>query len=210
MKNIIISFILFISTLAHSAPTTKIAEIKNWVNLQQKDQTCVDEYLEHRYDLGIKMGLTPVIIVGATAVGIFGGAFIGAGVAVLGGGTGLAAGGAVISGGVLGGVTGLGASGVESTTFFTDFFRVQNLVRLVYESHHNGGEAVDGFFESYSENYEDAPMTKSEFMSFVLELDISGALCSGELVSKKRKKSGKKLSQRLATTKEIFDHIKSR
>ena len=210
MKKILLSFLLLISTFAHSASTTKIAQIKSWVNTQNKEYTCTDEYLKHRYDLGVKMGLSPLIIVGATAAGIFGGVFIGASVAVLGGGTGLAGAGAVISGGALGGVTGFGASGFESTTFFIDFFRVQNLVRLVYESHHHGGKAVDGFFESYSENYIQNPMTKSEFMSAILELDTTGALCNGELVSKKRRKNGKKLSQRLANTKEIFDYLVAR
>ncbi len=208
MIKIFLSFLICFSGFAQSATTTKIAEIKNWSNNQLPEATCVDEYLQYRYDLGIKMGLTPVIIVGATAVGIFGGAFVGAGVAVLGGGTGLAGAGAVISGGVLGGVTGLGASGFETSNYFTEFFRVQNLVRLVYESHHYGGEAVDGFYESYTENYQEYPMTKSEFMSSIKELDELGLLCNGYLVENKRRKSGKKLSQRLANTKEIFEYLK--
>jgi hypothetical protein len=210
VKKILISCLLLISTIAHSAPTTKIAEIKTWVDTHNKEYTCADEYLKYRYDLGIKMGLSPFIIVGATAVGIFGGVFLGTGIAVIGGGTGLAGAGAVLSGGALGGLTGFGYSGIESTSFFIDFFRVQNLLRLVYDSHQYGGEAVDGYFESYSENYEQYPMTKSEFMSAIVELDTSGALCNGDLVSKKRRKNGKKLSQRLANTQEIFDFLVAR
>jgi hypothetical protein len=212
MFKIILVALLMMSSLAHAeSEKTKIKEIKSWVQSVPLNSTCADEYLKNRRHLGIKIGLTPVIITGAAAVGLFSGAFIGFKVFLLVSGTSASAApvpmGPLILGEFIGVLTGLGISGTTSISNVVNFFRNQNLLRLIYESRNQGGIAVEKFFDAFIENYPRSSMNKDQFMSRIEELDLTGALCDGSLVDHDRYKHGKKLRQRLANGDEIFKKL---
>ena len=210
MLKFFVSALLIISTLAHAdTDKTKIREIKIWANSISLEATCIDEYLTNRNHLEIKMGLTPVIITSAVAAGIFSGAFIGVKLFLLSGAenVGFADLGAMVGGGFLGALSGLGISGTTSTLNVINFFRNQNLLRLIYESRHNGGLAVDKFFSKFIEGHPASSIKKDQFMSLIEELDLRGALCNGSIVARNRYKHGRKLTQRLANGEEIFNAL---
>jgi hypothetical protein len=210
MLKFVLGFMLTVSTIVHAdVEKTTIKEIKKWSQSVPAETTCVDDYLLRRRQLGIRMGLTPLVIAGSTAVGVFGGSFIGYNLFVLSGAPvmGFADLAALAAGGTLGGAAALGISSTTSTLAVVDFVRTQNLLRLVYECRQEGGLAVDGFYEAYEKNYPGQPMTKEEFMSAIEELDTTGKLCDGSIVNPKRYKKGKKLKQRLANAVELFNKI---
>ncbi len=74
-------------------------------------------HLTNRRHLGIKLGLTPVIISGAVVVGAFSGGFIGVNIFLLSGAPniGFSDLAALAAGGLLGGSGGLGITGTTST-----------------------------------------------------------------------------------------------
>ena len=210
MLKLFVSVLLIISTLAHAdTDKTKIREINTWAKSIPSESSCVDEYLTNRHHLEIKMGLTPVIVTSSVAVGIFSGAFIGVNIFLLSGAenVGFAELGAMASGGFLGALSGLGISGTKSTLNVINFFRNQNLLRLIYESRHNGGQAVDKYFSKFIESHPESSVNKEQFISFIEELDLKGLLCNGSIVARNRYKHGRKLNQRLANGEEIFNTL---
>jgi len=219
MKSLILGIFLLTSQLAFSQAEvetlskTPIKEVKAWVKTVAPEETCADEYLKRRTHLGIYMGLSPVVIAGSTAVGLVGGTLMGTGLyawAVASGaasGVGFADLITALTGGFLGGLSGLSASGVAEGFVFVNFFRTQNIIRLVYESRHEGGLAVEGFFSEFQGTYPDNTISKDQFVATVADLDSTGKLCDGSIVDPRRYKKGRKLKQRLANKKEIFSYI---
>lgn len=209
MKKIMAIVLLSLTMSSGAEAKTKIKVIKKWVKETGKELTCGDEYLKRRRQLGIKIGLSPVIIAGSTAVGVYGGAFAGAGIFALSGSSsvGFADLAAVVGGGLLGGVTGLSISSISEGIAVVNFLRNQDLLRLIYESRTENDEAVDKFFVNFKEMYPDNNLSQEEFSQKIAALDEFGKLCDGSIVDPKRYKRGKKLKQRLATKKEIFKYL---
>ena len=203
--------IIFLSTtLAHaSGEKTKIKEIREWTESTSEELTCADEYFKRRKQLGIKIGLAPVIIAGSGVTGFVGGAFAGIGLYRLSSvpSFGFADLAALIAGAFLGTATGLGISTTQEGIAIVNFFRNQNLLRLIYESRKEGGEALDGLYGEFKALHSDSALSKDEFAKEIASLDEKGKLCDGTLVRPNRYKNGKKLKQFLATKSEIFNYL---
>jgi hypothetical protein len=192
-----------------SGEKTKIRQIREWTESTSKELTCGDEYFKRRKQLGLKIGLAPVIIAGSGVTGFVGGAFLGISLFRLSGAptVGFADLAALVGGAFLGSVTSLGISTTQEGIAVANFFRNQNLLRLIYESHQEGGEALDGFYGEFKSLYPDNNLTKDEFSQEIRELDEKGKLCDGTLVRPRRYKKGRKLKQLLATKSEIFNYL---
>jgi hypothetical protein len=205
-----LSLLLLASTLAHaSGEKTKIREIREWTESTPEELTCGDEYFKRRKQLGLKIGLAPVIIAGSGVTGFVGGAFTGVSLYLLSGAPSYSfAGLAALAGGAfLGSVTALGISTTQEGIAVANFFRNQNLLRLIYESRKEGGEALDGIYGEFKSLYPENRLTKQEFSQEINALDEKGKLCDGTLVRPKRYKNGRKLKQLLATKSEIFNYL---
>jgi hypothetical protein len=77
-------------------------------------------------------------------------------------------------------------------------------LRVIYESQHNGGEDLDGWYADFKRHEPGFPLSKEEFKSEISRMDQDGKLCDGSIVRPRRYKKGTKLKQRLASKKEIF------
>jgi hypothetical protein len=198
-------------TLAHaSGEKTKIREIREWTESIPEELTCADEYFKRRGQLGLKIGLSPVIIAGSSVTGFVGGAFAGIGLFKLSGASSLGGWGdlvALVSGAFIGTATGLGISVTEEGIAVANFFRNQNLLRLIYESRKDGGEVLNHLYREFKGIYNESELTKEEFSKEISSLDEKGKLCDGSLVRPKRYKNGKRLKQLLATKSEIFNYL---
>lgn len=212
MFKVLLASLLLTLSIAHAkvdAAKTPMREVKAWMKSVDRKTTCVDEYYKRRYHLGIRMGFTPAIIAGSAAAGVFAGGFIGYQAFMLSGAAvqGFADLAAMAAGGFIGGITGITGSGVDTGFAVVDFFRNQNLLRLIYESRHEGGAAVDGYFADYQSKFRESNISKEEFESKVSTLDESGKLCDGSIVDPRRYKKGRRLKQRIANKKELFKFI---
>lgn len=211
IKVMLASLLLGLSVAHASVDTgkTPMREVKAWKKSIDSKSSCVDEYYKRRYHLGIRMGFTPAIIAGSAAAGAFAGGFIGYQAYMLTTTSvqGFADLAAMAAGGFIGGLTGIAGSGVETGFAVTDFFKNQNLLRLIYEARHEGGLAVDGFFSDYQGQYPESNISKEDFIVKVATLDKSGELCDGSIVDPRRYKKGRRLKQRLANKKELFKAI---
>lgn len=186
-----------------------IREIRLWLEATDSSETCVDEYLKRRKELGVKIGFSPAIIFGSTLVGVYGGALAGAGVFELSdipsGGLGNVV--ALAIGGVVGGTIGLGAGTTEEIISIVNYFKNQSLLRLIYESKNQQGIVIKKFYEEFSSLYPDTTLNKERFVQEISYLDTLGVLCDGSLVKTTRYKKGHKLKQKLATKNEIFNYL---
>jgi hypothetical protein len=206
-------FFLFFLHLSHGADgapkKNSIREIKEWLERAEPSQTCLDEYLERRKQLGLKIGFAPIIIAGSTVVGGYGGALAGAGIFEL---SGIPSGGlgnvvALAIGGVVGGTFGLTFGTTEEVVSLVNFFKNQALLALLFESKTSSGEMVEKFYKDFKATYPQSSLTKDKFVEELSYLDSIGVLCDGSLVINSRYKKGKKLKQNLATKKEIFHYL---
>jgi hypothetical protein len=206
----ILPILLLSTTLVHaSGNKTKIKEIREWTESTPEELTCADEYFKRRKQLGLKIGLSPVIIAGSGVTGFVGGAFAGIGLFRLSGAPsfGFADLAALVGGAFLGTASGLGISTTQEGIAVVNFFRNQNLLRLIYESRKESGEALDGIYAEFKSFYPENALSKDEFAKEIASLDEKGKLCDGTLVRPKRYKKGKKLKQLLATKSEIFSYL---
>ncbi len=205
-------FFFFISSAQGASGTQKknsIREIKEWLEASDQSQTCLDEYLKRRKELGIKIGFAPIVIAGSTVVGGYGGALAGAGVFEL---SGIPYGGlgnvvALAIGGLVGSTFGLTLGTAEEVVSLVNFFKNQALLRLLYESKTTTGEMVEKFYQDFKTSFPQSSLTKQKFVEELSYLDTIGVLCDGSLVKNSRYKNGKKLKQNLATKKEIFYYL---
>jgi len=187
-------------------PQERIKDIRVWAQETGESYTCVDEYLKRRKQLAIKMGLTPVVLPGSVVVGFVGGAYGGVGLFKL---SGLPNGNyadlaALALGAMAGTVGSFGVAMTEEISAFVGYFKNQHLLRVIYESHHEGGEALDQWYADFKRHSSGVQLSKEEFKSEISQMDQDGKLCDGSLVRPRRYKKGTKLKQRLATKKEIF------
>lgn len=206
-------FFLFSLPLAEGASEAQkknsIREIKEWLETSDQSQTCLDEYLKRRKELGLKIGFAPIIIAGSTVVGGYGGALAGAGVFEL---SGIPYGGlgnvvALAIGGVVGSTFGLTLGTTEEVLSLVNFFQNQALLRLLYETKTTTGEMVEKFYQHFKITFPQSSLTRQKFVEELSYLDSIGVLCDGSLVKNSRYKKGKKLKQNLATKKEIFHYL---
>jgi hypothetical protein len=186
-----------------------IKEIRQWLASSDASQTCLDEYFQRRRELGIKLGFSPLIIVGSTVVGGYGGSLAGAGIFEL---SGIPYGGlgnvvAVAIGGIVGSTFGLTLGVSEEAISLVSFLKNQALLHLIYESQTTKGFILKKFYDEFRFYYPHSSLNEDKFMEEVSYLDTLGILCDGTLVKTKRHKKGKKLKQNLATKKEIFEYL---
>jgi hypothetical protein len=212
LMKILFSMLIILTCLVSSksfaqSENTKIREVNDWQRSLTPAESCVDEYFKRRRNLIIKMSASPVLMAGAMA----GGAFVGG----AGGGAAFALGliqqngvfaelAAIVGGAFVGIFTGTVGEGLDSTFTVINFFRNQNLLRLIYEVHHDGGVAVNGFYQEFKELYPDSQLGVEEFSTFIRSNDETGKLCDGSLASPRRLRTGNKLKHRLATRKDIY------
>jgi hypothetical protein len=217
MKMIMFSLALFISNLfaaSHDYSHLKVSDVKvkdirNWLRETGEPNTCVDEYFKRRKQLTIKLGLTPFVIPGSTIAGLVGGAYGGVGIFRL---SGLPRGNyadlaALAIGAMFGTVGGFGTGLTQEVSALINFFRNQDLLKVIFESRNEEGESLNNFFINFRRHYPESSISRDKFKEEILHMDESGKLCDGSIVNPRRSKNGSKLKQRLATKKEIFKSI---
>ncbi len=214
MFKLVMSLALLAPTLVMAtadAEKIQIKEVKSWVKKNGKESTCTDEYLSRRKQLSWQMSLAPVTIAGSVVSGFVGGGLLGHGAFLLTGQpnegfTDLAY---TVGGGVLGVAAGA-AVGVTTGTLTTiNFFNNQRLIKVIFESRtlSENEHASTVLHQKYLDKYPEDILSIQVFKAQIAELDLTGKLCDGSIVTPKRFKKGKKLKQRLATRNEIFNHI---
>jgi hypothetical protein len=189
-------------------PNIKIKDVKAWIKNTDSNETCADEYLKRRKQLGWSMALTPITVAGSTVVGALGGGLIGrAAFAAAGPTEAWADLGYIVGGVALGAFAGVGVSTTSATISTVNFFNNQRLLKLIVESHTEIGHALEVLHRKYEDQYPEDQLSIQDFAAKIADLDLTGKLCDGSIVAPKRHKKGRKLKQNLATKKEIFTHI---
>jgi hypothetical protein len=189
-------------------PNIKIKDVKAWIKANDKDETCADEYLKRRKQLGWSMALAPAAVAGSAVVGALGGGLLGHVAYVASGSTDAWADlGYTVGAGALGAIAGIGISVTSETITTVNFFNNQRLLKVIVESHTELGHAAEVLHRKYEAQYPEDHLSIQDFTAKIADLDLTGKLCDGSIVAPKRHKKGRKLKQNLATKKEIFTHI---
>jgi len=164
--------------------TTKIKDIKNYLYETETSETCLDEMLQRRTQLLLKLVLLPIteqptMIAQALGVNIFG--------ILLGdssniGGELVVAGISVVSIGVLYSVV---SAGVVTTKTVVNIKRLNLLIKALGEQYlEGGGVKSKKIYSIYFKHAGSDPMSEREFFDKMIELDRSGKLCDGSIVKK--------------------------
>ena len=186
---------------------TKISEVRELISTMNPDATCMDEYFQRRNQLIKKIALSPLTLMATTAVSTLGGG-------VTGGILGLVL--VVPTGGayveplqffVVGATTGfIGASVGTMTDTNIGIFQlidIDTIIKTLAEQYRNqSGKKSDKLYARFIKK-EENPVSKDEFFSKLIEMDMNGKLCDGSLVKQPKFKFGSKLKYKLARTKHL-------
>lgn len=184
----------------------KISEIKNYVGTINPDSTCLDEYLKRRKQLMIKLAAAPVTIVGGTLASFYGGALAGSLISVAGGYDQLTSviGGAFL--GTVGGAVGTTAASVQTViTLNNTNLILQTIASEKMERKSNRDEKLYAKYLKKSQK----DLSQDEFLSKLMELDASGAICDGSLVKQPKIRLGFKLKYKVVKLKGLVKAIDS-
>lgn len=188
-------------------PKTKISDVKELLSTMNPDATCMDEYLKRRKQLIVKLSLSPVTIVAGTFASAYTGALAGG---LLANALSNPEAGVYVDGlvyvvyGLLGGFT-AGAVGTVTDTNITAFqlADIDTIVKALAEQYRNqSGAKSDKLYARFIKK-EENPVSKDVFLTKLIEMDASGALCDGSLVKQPRIKIGSKLKFKVARTKHL-------
>ena len=184
----------------------KISEIKNYVGTINPDSTCLDEYLKRRKQLMIKLAAAPATIVGGTLASFYGGALAGSLISVAGGYDQLTSviGGAFL--GTVGGAVGTTAASVQTViTLNNTNLILQTIASEKMERKSNRDEKLYAKYLKKSQK----DLSQDEFLSKLMELDASGAICDGSLVKQPKIRLGFKLKYKVVKLKGLVKAIDS-
>ncbi len=188
-------------------PKTKISDVKELLSSMNPEATCMDEYLQRRNQLILKLSLSPITIVVGTAISGYTGA-MGAGLLadiISNPATGVYADRLIyVVYGLLGGFT-AGAAGTITDTNMAAFqlSDIDTIVKALAEQYRNeSGKKSDKLYARFSKKQEN-PISKEVFLAKLMEMDANGKLCDGSLVKQPRFKLGSRLKFKVARTKHL-------
>ncbi len=177
------------------------------------DQTCVGELHRRLNQLKSRTAFAPFIGVAQTVGGFYIGAYTGAlmGMAIQSTGWGAlvyAMTGAVVGGGVVGGAALIGF-GIHQGVVITRLIHINQMEKALLESlgKLEGSKYLDKLLTKYNRRNKYYPITKEQLSQFLVENNANGNLCNGKLVNPARRKSLKKLKQRIPLRSEFFAEL---
>lgn len=203
----ILTFLLIFNTsfgFAGVYKKIKIKDVKNYLSQTNLETTCMDEYLQRRTQLIVKISLSPVSLYVGTIASVFGSAFVGVNLARL---TGLDPLGGLFLGVFFGGVA--GAVGITTGTVLDAITLSDHtvLVKALTESYTGYGDYyIEKLYKTYlSKSKVDLP--KEAFMNELLLADQAGTLCDGTMVPPPVIRIGTKLKFKVAKMKQVTNHF---
>lgn len=196
------------SSFAQATPKMTIKEIKAYMETINPDTTCMDEYLQRRKQLIVKMSLSPLIVVGGTAGSAYVGGATGAAIgSSLGGASSWSALGYAIGGVFLGGAGGIVTTAADTTATALVLKNLNNILKTLAEQHMDrAGERTETLYAQYIKRSK-SEISKEEFLGRLMAADASGALCDGSMVKQPKIKLGSKLKYKVAKLKDIVKKL---
>lgn len=203
----LLMFMIFLIQCPQVHAQVKIKEIKEYLKTINPETTCLDEYLERRKQLIIKLTATPVIAGAGMLVPAYIGGVAGAAIGTAYNNTGWAAIGYAIGGVAIGAATGLVAVGVDTTFTAIQLGQVDQILRANAEQHLNRtGINSSKLYQNYLKKAQN-PLEREEFDSQFQALDSKGTLCDGSLVKQPRFKIGFKLRYKVARIHHLIEEL---
>lgn len=197
-----------INTLAQTESLKlTIKEVKAHVRTINPDATCLDEYLQRRKQLMIKLAASPAIAVAGTMASTYTGGVFAVGLANATGVTGWDGLGYVILGASAGAVG--GAAIVVADTTATGITLANNLLitKAVAEQQLNReGHYTNRLYEKYLKKSA-IDLSKEDFIAKLMEADANGKLCDGTMVKQPKIKIGTKLKFKVAKLKDLVRFV---
>jgi len=191
------------------ADTLKIKEIKEHLATMDLSKTCLDEALERRKQLIIKLSLSPVTIPVTVA-----GAAIGLGNlgALLGSINNPPGGWGDLVGATVGmGYGGLGTfvyTGVDTTLAAVKLHRLNLIIKSLGEQYLGRvGKKTEALYEFYLKKTKGEELSKSDLIAKLLESDQNGSLCDGSMLKKKKIRIGPKLKFKVANAGDFVKFL---
>lgn len=203
-KLLVIMLTLSCSNLfADVTPKVKIKEIKAYLKTINPDTTCMDEYIQRRKQLIVKLAVSPVVIVGGTAASTYVGGMSAAAIATSSGVDGWGALGYAIGGAALGMVSSGGALVADTTATALVLNNMTTIVKTLAEQHMNlDAVKTDELFNKYVKRAK-SDISKDEFVAKLMAADANGSLCDGSMVKQPKIRLGTKLRYKVAKLKDV-------
>lgn len=202
----LLAIILIVTTsnvFADVAPKITIKEIKAHLKTINPETTCMDEYLQRRKQLIIKLAATPAIAVAGTVASTYVGAAAAAGISAASNIDGWGALGYTIGGAMIGGASAIVAVGVDTTITAVTLNNIDLILRTLAEQHlDRAGVKTDKLHAKYLKKSK-VDLAKDDFLVRLMTADESGTLCDGSLVKQPRIRIGTKLKFKVAKLKDV-------
>lgn len=185
----------------------KIKEIKNHLRVTNPETTCMDEYLQRRKQLMVKLAVTPGLAVAGTMASVYAGGALGVGVAVASGVEGWGGLGYVIGGGLVGGATGVAAVTADAAVTAVILNNINLILKAVAEQQFDKeGPYTNKLYKKYLKKSK-RDISKEEFIERLVEADENGKLCDGTMVKRPRIRIGMKLKYKVAKLKDLVRYV---
>jgi hypothetical protein len=184
----------------------RVSEIKAYLATADASKTCLDEMIQRRNQLILKLSLKPL----TAPVGFFGsvfasgisGSYIGG---HLPGGNGWASLGGLVVGMAFGGVGAIIYTGVDTSVTAVHLHRLNVILKALGELVlGRSGVKSEQLYVQYQKAAGLNAMPKGTFFERLMTLDQSGALCNGSMVKKPLVGSGSRLKYQVADSKRYI------
>ncbi len=211
-QNVDVSEAEVFKSLEEELPAVTMVDVKEYLTTADQNTTCLDEMVQRRKQLILKLSFAPItapLQVASWALGL--GVSLGAlgkldnspgnwsdlvGVAV---GLGY------------GGVFSAIAVGKDTATSISRLLQLNTMIKALTEQYLNrSGYKSEKFYNYYLKKSHHADLDKEEFFAKLLDHDRDGSLCNGSMVKQPwffKKSRGKKLKYRVATTKDFVKYL---
>lgn len=212
MKSLLSIILLFSVTnvSANVESKIKIKEIKAHLKTVNPDTTCMDEYLQRRKQLIVKLSLSPVVAVAGTMASTYVGGTAAAAIAGARGVDGWSGLGYVIGGAALGAVSGAAVAGVDATVTSVTLANNVLITKAVAEQHlDRDGFYTNKLYKKYLKKSA-VDLSREEFVAKLMEADANSELCDGTMVKQPRIKIGTKLKYKVAKLKDLVRSLDAR
>lgn len=205
MKKLLTIMLIVVSSnvLADVAPKVTIKEIKAHLKTINPETTCMDEYLQRRKQLIIKLAATPAIAVAGTVGSTYVGGVAGTALAAARGLDGWQGLGYAVSGAALGAMSSVAAVGVDATITGITLNNIDLILRTLAEQNMDrAGVKTNKLHAKYLKKSK-LDLSKDEFLTKLMEADADGTLCDGTYVKQPRIRIGTKLKFKVAKLKDV-------
>ncbi len=205
MKKLLTIMLIVVSSnvLADAIPKVTIKEIKAHLKTINPETTCMDEYLQRRKQLIIKLAATPVIAVAGTVASTYVGAAAGTALAVARGVDGWTEFGYALGGAGIGAMSNFAAVGVDATITGITLNNINLILRTLAEQHLDRDGIKSHKLHTKYLKKSKVDLSKDEFIAKLMKADADGTLCDGTYVKQPRIRIGSKLKFKVAKLKDV-------